>query len=107
MKVHVKSVIPVVVVIVASAAALMAQQTRIDLSKETVGKPPATFEPMKGSWTVTGDAAHCAIAYLADIEPAFWVPPLIGPALMRRRVEAQLGGVLEEIHRRAAAHRAP
>jgi len=62
---------------------------------------------MKGSWTVTGDAAHCAIAYLADIEPAFWVPPLIGPALMRSRVEAQLGGVLEEIHRRSAAHRAP
>ena len=62
---------------------------------------------MKGSWTVSGDAGHCDVAYRADIEPAFWVPPLIGPVLMRNRVEAQLAGVLGEIHRRAAAHAAP
>ena len=63
---------------------------------------------MKGSWTVTGDAAaHCDIAYRADIEPAFWVPPLIGPALMRNRVRSQLEGVLAEIRRRAASRAAP
>ena len=62
---------------------------------------------MKGSWTVTGDAYHCDIAYRADLEPAFWVPPLIGPKLMRNRVQGQLEGVLAEIHRRAAAHAAP
>jgi ribosome-associated toxin RatA of RatAB toxin-antitoxin module len=55
---------------------------------------------MKGRWRVTGDTAHCDIDYRAEIEPAFWVPPLIGPMLMRNRVEAQLEGVLEEIHRR-------
>ena len=62
---------------------------------------------MKGSWTVTGSASRCDIAYVADIEPAFWVPPLIGPVLMRKRVETQLEGVLQEIHRRAGAHAAP
>lgn len=62
---------------------------------------------MEGSWTVAGDAGRCDIAYAADIEPAFWVPPLIGPVLMRSRVEAQLEGVLAEIHRRAAAGAAP
>jgi ribosome-associated toxin RatA of RatAB toxin-antitoxin module len=56
---------------------------------------------MKGRWTVSGDTVHCDIDYRAEIEPAFWVPPLIGPMLMRNRVEAQLEGVLEEIHRRA------
>jgi ribosome-associated toxin RatA of RatAB toxin-antitoxin module len=62
---------------------------------------------MKGSWTVTGDAHRCDVAYRADMEPAFWVPPLIGPMLMRNRVETQLAGVLAEIHRRAASHGAP
>jgi ribosome-associated toxin RatA of RatAB toxin-antitoxin module len=62
---------------------------------------------MKGSWTVTGDAVHCDIAYFADIEPAFWVPPLIGPVLMRKRIATQLKGVVEEIRRRAAGHAAP
>jgi hypothetical protein len=61
MKVHVKSVIPAVFLIAASATALMAQQTRIDLSKETVGKPPATFEPMMGSWIVAQDGADKVI----------------------------------------------
>ena len=60
MKVHVKSVIPAVFAIAASVA-LMAQQTRIDLSKETVGKPPATFEPMMGSWVVAQDGADKVI----------------------------------------------
>ena len=62
---------------------------------------------MNGSWTVAGDAGRCDIAYVADIEPAFWVPPLIGPVLMRNRVETQLEGVLHEIERRAAAPAAP
>jgi ribosome-associated toxin RatA of RatAB toxin-antitoxin module len=62
---------------------------------------------MKGRWRVNGDPAHCGIDYQANIEPAFWVPPLIGPMLMRNRVEAQLEGVLEEIHRRSRAQVAP
>ncbi|HEX6572062.1 MAG TPA: SRPBCC family protein, partial [Steroidobacteraceae bacterium] len=62
---------------------------------------------MKGSWTVAGDATHCDIAYLAEIEPAFWVPPLIGPVLMRNRVEKQLEGVLQEVRRRAPAAGSP
>jgi ribosome-associated toxin RatA of RatAB toxin-antitoxin module len=62
---------------------------------------------MKGRWKVSGDPAHCGIDYQAQIEPAFWVPPLIGPMLMRNRVETQLEGVLEEIHRRAHSQAAP
>jgi len=61
MKVRMKSVIPALLVIAASAAALTAQQNRIDLSKETVGKPPATFEPMMGSWVVAQDGADKVI----------------------------------------------
>ena len=35
---------------------LVAQQsTKVDLSKETVGKPPTTFEPQMGTWVVAQD----------------------------------------------------
>ena len=56
MKVFVKLLIPAIVVI-AVVATVAAQQTRVDLSKETVGKTPATFEPMMGSWIISQDGA--------------------------------------------------
>ena len=31
-------------------APLRAADVKVDLSKEQVGKPPATFEPMVGTW---------------------------------------------------------
>jgi ribosome-associated toxin RatA of RatAB toxin-antitoxin module len=65
------------------------------------------LEQMTGGWDVTGDEAHCDIVYRADIDPAFWVPPLIGPRLMRSQVEMQMRGVLHEIARRASQAAAP
>jgi ribosome-associated toxin RatA of RatAB toxin-antitoxin module len=59
------------------------------------------LKQMRGTWTVAGDDRHCGIVYSVDIEPEFWVPPLIGPLLMRNQVEAQLEGVLAELRRRA------
>ena len=60
------------------------------------------LEQMDGAWNIGGDARHCRIEYRADIKPAFWVPPVIGPVLMRRQVERQIDGLLAEIKRRAA-----
>jgi ribosome-associated toxin RatA of RatAB toxin-antitoxin module len=57
---------------------------------------------MQGDWTFAGDDMHCSIAYEARIEPAFWVPPLLGPYLLRAQVEEQLRGLAAEIERRAA-----
>lgn len=56
---------------------------------------------MQGSWTVSGDDRTCRIEYRAVMQPDFWVPPLIGPMLMRREVGDQMAGVLAEIARRA------
>lgn len=59
------------------------------------------LQTMQGRWLVAGDAAHCTIDYQADIEPGFWVPPLIGPLLMRSQVARQVEGLESEIARRA------
>jgi hypothetical protein len=39
----------------AVATTVVAQQTKVDLSKEAVGKPPTTFEPQMGTWLVAQD----------------------------------------------------
>ena len=44
-----------------AAAVLSAQTTKIDLSKETVGKTPVAFEPIVGTWTVAQDGADKVI----------------------------------------------
>ena len=52
-----------------TAVPLSAADIRIDLSKEQVGKPPATFEPMVGTWVVVQDGPDKAI--MVDGRP--WV----------------------------------
>jgi ribosome-associated toxin RatA of RatAB toxin-antitoxin module len=83
----------------------------IDVTLAVTERPPTriefhriagNLERMTGGWDVAGDASHCSIVYQADIDPAFWVPPLIGPRLMRNQVETQMRGLLAEIARRAA-----
>jgi len=41
--------------------ALSSQTTRVDLSKETVGKTPTIFEPQVGTWVVAQDGADKVI----------------------------------------------
>ena len=88
----------------------------LDVTLAVREAPPRTIEfdrvagnlrQMKGSWTVAGDVAHCNVTYLADIETAFWVPPLVGPVLMRKRVQMQFEGVLQEIQRRLPPRDSP
>jgi hypothetical protein len=62
---------------------------------------------MRGAWHVTGDTSHCTIDYRAEIEPDFWVPPLIGPLLIKQQVREQVDALVAEIHRRAQAAPVP
>lgn len=57
------------------------------------------LRPMSGHLRLTG-RPDCRIEYRAQSTPDFWIPPLIGPALMRGQVRQQLDGVLGEIRRR-------
>jgi hypothetical protein len=53
----------------AEASASTATAIKVDLSKETVGKPPQTFEPMVGTWLVSQDGPDKVI--MVDGRP--WV----------------------------------
>ena len=60
---------------------------------------------MQGEWRIRADADSVNIEYEAEIEPDFWVPPLVGTALMRRDIRGNIEGVIREMLRRYAAAR--
>ncbi len=57
------------------------------------------LRPMWGHLRLTA-RPDCRIEYQARSTPDFWIPPLIGPVLIRSQVREQLDGVLSEIRRR-------
>lgn len=38
--------------------------------------------------------------YVGEVEPEGWLPPLLGPMVMRSKVKAQIGAMVQEIERR-------
>jgi hypothetical protein len=53
---------------VIAVVSLQAAELKVDLSKETVGRPPKTFQPMVGTWVVVQDGADKVI----KIDGAIW-----------------------------------
>jgi ribosome-associated toxin RatA of RatAB toxin-antitoxin module len=58
---------------------------------------------MQGEWRIQRDARTIRLAYQAEIEPDFWVPPLIGSGVLKRNVERQVSGVVQEMLKRYGA----
>ncbi len=69
----------------------------------TFTKVEGNLRQMRGAWHVAGDTTHCTIDYRAEIEPSFWIPPLVGPLLIKQQVRHQVDALVAEIHRRAQA----
>lgn len=72
--------------------ALYAVEKKIDLSKEQVGKPPVTFEPMVGTWLVTQDGAEKVI--MVDGRP--WVASKDNPTKLLIESARKLYGTSNE-----------
>jgi ribosome-associated toxin RatA of RatAB toxin-antitoxin module len=73
----------------------------------TFRRVAGNLKRMDGGWRLAGDGSRCRIDYRADIEPGLWVPPLIGPLLMRSQVVRQIEGLESEIERRAQSAAGP
>jgi len=71
---------------------VMAADIRVDLKKETVGKPPTTFEPMVGTWVVTEDAGEKVI--MVDGRP--WVASKDNPTKLLIESARRLYGTSNE-----------
>ena len=79
-------------------APLAAADIKVDLSKEQVGKPPATFEPMVGTWVVAQDGADKVI--MVDGRP--WVASKDNPTQLLIAERAQ---AVRHLERRADGQR--
>ena len=73
-------------------APLRAAETRVDLSKEQVGKSPTTFEPMVGTWVVARDGADNVV--MVDGRP--WVASKDNPTRLLIESARRLYGTSNE-----------
>jgi hypothetical protein len=71
---------------------LRAADVKVDLSKEVVGRPPATFEPMVGTWVVAQDGADKVI--MVDGRP--WVASKDNPTKLLIESARRLYGTSNE-----------
>lgn len=69
-----------------------AADQKIDLSREVVGRPPATFEPMIGTWVVAQDAGEKVI--MVDGRP--WVASKDNPTQLLVQSARKLYGTSNE-----------
>src|SRR5215813_12714110 len=82
----------IAVVALFGVTALRAADVKVDLSKETVGRPPATFEPMVGTWTVAQDGADKVV--MVDGRP--WVASKDNPTRLLIESARKLYGANNE-----------
>jgi hypothetical protein len=75
-----------------TVASVFAADLKVDLSKETVGKPPVTFEPMVGTWLVTQDRGEKVI--MVDGRP--WVASKDNPTKLLIESARRLYGTSNE-----------
>jgi hypothetical protein len=84
-----KPLIPIVVVLVASLGAV---ETKVDLSKEQVGKPPNAFEPIVGTWVIAEDGGDKVV--MVDGRP--WVASKDNPTKLLVQSARKLYGTSNE-----------
>jgi hypothetical protein len=82
----------VAVAVALSIGAVQAADLKVDLSKEQVGKPPATFEPMVGTWIVAQDGPDKVI--MLDGRP--WVASKDNPTKLLLQTARKLYGTTNE-----------
>ena len=75
-----------------ATVALAAADIKVDLSKEVVGRPPATFEPMVGTWLVAQDGPDKVI--MIDGRP--WVASKDNPTRLLIESARKLYGTSNE-----------
>jgi hypothetical protein len=82
----------IVCVIVATLTPLVAADTKVDLTKEQVGKPSVAFEPMVGTWVIAQDGSEKVV--MVDGRP--WVTSKDNPTKLLIESARKLYGTSNE-----------
>jgi ribosome-associated toxin RatA of RatAB toxin-antitoxin module len=65
------------------------------------------FKFMRTSTKITPEGDNTKLDYFADMEPDFWVPPLIGSAILKRQVRRQFDAFVTELTKRSQVKNEP
>ncbi len=52
-------------------------------------------------WRITGDDTHTRVEYYAELVPDFFVPPVIGPYILRKKIQSLLTQTAHNLERLA------
>ena len=55
---------------------------------------------MKSKYRLLPDISGTRLDYVGEVAPGGWLPPVIGPLVIRRKAEAQIGAIVQEIEHR-------
>ena len=61
------------------------------------------FDALGGTIRLLADGAGTKLVAHTEFVPQFWIPPLIGPMIIERKMRQQFQDIIDEIARRAAA----
>ncbi len=59
------------------------------------------FKSSESEWTLVPEAGGTSMTYRLTMEPDFWIPPLIGPWVLKQRLERGGAGAVNRIERLA------
>lgn len=91
-------------------------RVHFDVVYATVEQPPTALTArrvrgsvrrMQSTYRLKPEGAGTRLEYVGEVEVGGWLPPLIGPSIVRRQVERQLEAIAAEIDRRARERRPP
>ena len=85
---------PVILAVILLALPIRAAETKIDLSKEHVGRPPERFEPMVGTWVVAEEGKDKEKVIMVDGRP--WVASKDNPTKLLIESARKLYGTSNE-----------
>lgn len=64
------------------------------------------FKSSTADWTLTDDNGGTRVVYAIEMEPSFWVPPLLGPYVMKRKLRKGGADAIDRIELLAQASKA-
>ena len=92
MTVRVRVFVSIAAAVLIALASVRAADVKVDLSKEQVGKPPTTFEPMVGTWVIAQDGPDKVV--MVDGRP--WVASKDNPTKLLIESARRLYGTSNE-----------
>jgi carbon monoxide dehydrogenase subunit G len=63
------------------------------------------FRTLHARWEITGHGRTTRVSYEAELVPGFWLPPLLGPALLKHSLRRTAVATIRNLERRAVIGR--